>query len=818
MDSFLRDIRYVTRALLRTPGFFGVTVLTLGLGVGATTAIFSVINGVLLRPLPYPGADRIVQVWEVSASGHQMNAADPNFDDWRTQSRSFAALAEFTGGSVVSVSGGSEPARVRAASVSADFFPALGVHPSRGRLFAPDEQTFGGPGTVVVSDAFWRSYLGANPSAVGSATLTMEGATYAVVGVMPAQLDFPAGVDLWTPAELSPHYPSRTAHNWRVLGRLRDGVSLETTRREMTAISRRLKAQYGDFVDLTDAAVVPLREEMTGDVRPALLVLFGAATLLLAIACANVVNLLMARLSARRGEVALRLALGAGRGRLARQFLAESLVLSLLGGLLGVFLAWEGVNALLVLDPGKLPRVGEVRVDLPVLGFALGISVLAAVALGLLTAWRGTRGELREALAESQRTQSGVGSGVRIRSTLVVSQIALTLVLLVGAGLLGRSFLHLVDVNPGFRTTRATVLDVALPYPGNVGARRELVRFYDDLLSQIGQLPGVTGVGGVSAFPLTESSAGNGTFLIMRSVDEPLDPSNMEALMHDSTRTGYAEFRVASAGYFPAMGIPLLRGRLFEDRDAPDAPHVALISESLAKTRWSGVDPLGKVIQFGNMDGDVTPFTIVGVVGDVHEASLAADPRPTFYAFYRQRPNAVSSINVVIRSTAPATVIGPVQRIVRTLRPDVPPRFRTIETIVASSLADRRFLLVLVGVFGGAALVLATLGVYSVIAFLVTQRTREIGVRVALGARTGDVVRMVLGEGGLLAGIGVLVGAAIGFALTGLLTRFLFGVAATDPLSFVGVALLLMGVALVASYVPARRAARVEPMRVLRES
>lgn len=819
MDSFFHDLRYVMRALRRTPGFLAVTVITLGLGIGATTAIFTVIRGVLLRPLPYPDPGRIVQVWEVNSRGNPMQVADPNFADWKEQSRSFSALAEFQNFGILSVSGGSEPVRVRAAAVSADFFRALDVRPTYGRLFLPSEQQLGAAPTAVVSDAFWRNYLGANPSAVGTTTLSANNQSFTVIGVMPPQLDFPTDVSIWIPRELSRVTPSRTAHNERVIGRLRDGVSLDGARREMHALSQRLMQQFGDKVDLTDASVIPLREQLTGNVRPALLVLFAAALLLLGIACANVVNLLVARLTMRRGEVALRLALGAGRGRLARQFLAESLVLSVGGGVLGVLLAWEGVKALLALQPGNLPRLQEIRLDVPVLLFAFAVSLVAATVLGLLTAWRGTGSELREALAESQRTQSGAGSGVRTRSTLVVSQIALTLVLLVGAGLLGRSFLRLIDVNPGFRTTQATVLDLSLPFPQDSATRRDLVRAYDALLTRIRELPGVTSAGGVNAFPLGGGGGGDGTFAVLNSVNEPIQMSNLEQLFRDTTRTGYAEFRVASDGYFRAMGIPLIRGRLFEDRDTPTSPHVALISASLAKARWADADPVGKVIEFGNMDGDPTPFTVIGVVGDVHEASLAAAPRPTFYALYRQRPARASDVNIVIRSSAsPVTVIGPVQRIVRELRPDVPPRFRTIETIVADSVGDRRFMLVLVGVFGAAALVLATLGVYSVIAFLVTQRTREIGVRVALGAQAGDVIRLVLRQGAMLAVLGVGIGAAAAMALTRLLSRFLFGIGATDPVAFGSVMLLLVGVAVLASWVPARRASRVEPMHVLRES
>ncbi|HVE78593.1 MAG TPA: ADOP family duplicated permease, partial [Gemmatimonadaceae bacterium] len=639
METFARELRHVTRALLRTPGFFAVTVLTLGLGIGATTAIFSVIHGVLLRPLPYPEPDRIVQAWQLDAAGNQMQVSDPNFEDWRAQSRSFAALAEFQGAGVTSVSGGAEPVRARVASVSADFFRALGVRPVLGRVFVPEEQQPGGPPAVVVSHAFWRQQLGGDRSALGRA-LTFQDNAHTVVGVMPPALDFPGGAELWAPRDLTPRLTSRTAHNSQVLGRLREGVTLEQAREELSAISRRLKQELGDATWMADATVVPLREQLVGGVRQTLLVLLAGSAVLLLIACANVVNLLVARMAAREGEVALRLALGAGRGRLAMQFVAEALVLSLAGGALGLLLAAALLPALLALSPGNLPRAAEIGMSWPVLLFALGISVLAAVALGLLTALRGARGELREAMAQSQRTQAGAGSSYRVRGALVVSQIALTLVLLVGVGLLGRSFLRLLDVRPGYRTERAVVLDLSLPSPSGSDAAAEaarLGRFYDDLVGRLRAIPGVAEVGGVDAFPLTGRNPGNGTFLVMSSPDESVRMEDLTPLFRDSSRTGQADFRVASGGYFRAMGIPLVRGRLFDDRDAPDAPHAALISQTLARTRWPNEDPVGKVIQFGNMDGDLTPFTIVGIVGDVREASLAAEPRPVFYANVRQR-------------------------------------------------------------------------------------------------------------------------------------------------------------------------------------
>jgi predicted permease len=399
----------------------------------------------------------------------------------------------------------------------------------------------------------------------------------------------------------------------------------------------------------------------------------------------------------------------------------------------------------------------------------------------------------------------------------VVAQVAMTLVLLVGAGLLGRSFLHLLDVRPGFRTTRAVVLDVSLPDADDDAALRQRTRFYDDLVARLRALPGVSEVGAVDALPLSGQSPGNGTFLIMSRPDEQLSMDDLPRLMKDSSRTGSAEFRLASGGYFRAMGVPLLRGRLFDDRDAPDAPHVALISASLAKARWPTEDPIGKVIQFGNMDGDLRPFTIVGVVGDVREASLATPPAPTFYAFYRQRPRRAGALNIVIQGPGrPDAIIAAARRAVHELRPDVPPRLRTIEAVVSGSVADRRFVLVLIGVFGGAALLLATLGVYSVIAYLTTQRRQEIGIRVALGARAEDVLRLVLEQGAALALVGIAVGTAVALALTRVISGMLYGVSATDPLSFAAVIVVLVAVALLASLVPARRAARVEPMSILR--
>ena len=818
MDSIARDLRYVWRTLVRSPGFFLVTVATLGLGIGATTAIFSVVNGVLLRPLPYPNPERVVLVWQVSNKGSEFNFSDANYVDVRDESRSFAALAEFHDwGTVSAVVGTGDAVRAKHAIASQEFFRILGLQPVLGRTFVPDEQHVGANPAVVISHGFWQRTLGGSPSALGT-TIRFDGRSYRIVGVMPAAVDMPTGNELWTPSELEVLPTSRTAHNWNVIGRLREGVTLAQARRETSAIAKAIKQRYGDETWIYDAHLVPLRDQIVGNVRPALVVLLAASGFLLLIGCANVVNLLVARMAARQGELALRLALGAGRTRLVRQFLTEALLLSLCGGVLGVALGVAGVRSLLTLEPGRLPRINEVGVHWPVLLFALAVSVACAVALGLLTAWRATRGDIRETLAQSQRTQAGAGASHRIRSGLVVVQVALTLVLLVGAGLLARSFVRLLSVDPGFHADNAVVMDVDVPASDSASSQR-MIQFYDELMTRFAGIQGVREVGGANFFPLAGGAVGNGAFLVMSTPTEKLDFAQLPRLLKDKTRSGSAEFRVASPGFFKALHIPLVAGRPFDDRDGPAAMPAAVINASLAKRQWPNESPLGKIIQFGNMDGDLRPFTIVGIVGDIREASLAEEPQPTFYAYYRQRPRRATSFYFIVDGSAPsASVIATARRLAHDLRPDVPPRFRTMDVVLADSLADRRFILLLLGVFGGAALLLATLGVYSVISFLVAQRRQEIGVRVALGARSEDVLRLVLRQGATLALVGIAVGAVAALGLTRLIAGLLYGVSATDPVSFVGVMALLTIVALLASFIPARRAAKVDPMTVLRGS
>ena len=650
-ESWLQDVRYGLRQLSRTPGFFIIAITTLALGVGATTSIFSVVRGVLLRPLPYPDPDRVVAVWQLN-DGKKNTFSSANFADVQAQSRSFAALAEFVPAGVVSVSGIPEPVRARTAAVSRDFWEVLKAKPIIGRLFATDEMRIGGPGSALVSHAFWQRALAGSPSALGQ-KLIIADEPFTVVGVMPASLDLPADVEIWMPRELRPVYPSRTAHNYRVVGRLADGVTVEQAQRDVSAIARRLKQELGGDTRMTDATVIPLQEEIVGKSGSTLMVLLAGALVLLLIACANVVNLLIARMASRQSEIAVRVALGAGRVRLIQQCLAESLMISVAAGALGVGLAHAGVKLLLKLQPENLPRMNEVRLDPQVLLFAIGLSVLAAVAMGLITAWRATHGELRDLLSQSTRTQGGTLSSERVRRGLVIAQVAMAVVLMVATGLFARSMARLLAVNPGFRAEHKVVVDLSA---GGTDTNR--LRLFDNLLGRFRTIPGVTAAGGINAMPLSGTGASNGTFLIMNSASEKLAMEDLGKLFQNKERTGQAEYRVASPGYFETMGIPLRSGRLFEERDVRIAPHVGLVSTSLAKTRWPNEDPIGKVIQFGNMDGDLTPITVVGVVGDVREVGLDAEPSPTLYVSYRQRPGSTWRYNFVLATAGdPASVV-----------------------------------------------------------------------------------------------------------------------------------------------------------------
>src|SRR5579864_1296524 len=822
METLLRELRYSLRILSKSPGFATIAVLTLALGIGASTAIYSVVDAVLLRALPYPNSQKIVRVWELAPDGHGMHLADPNFEDFRTQNNTLAHLAEYAE-LVRSVSGGSEPVRVHIAEVTGGFFEALGVAPFRGRAFEPEEQRLRGTPAAIVSYGYWRRYLGGAPD-LSKFHLSMEGAVYPVIGVMPEGFDFPAGVAAWIPREF-PLILSRTSHGPNCIGRVRDGIAVAQARANLSAIARRIKAQYGKDADLNDAAVVPLADAMVGDVRTALLTLLAAVGLLLLVACANVAGLLLARNSARSKELAVRVALGAGRGRLMQQFLAESFALSLAGGVLGISLAAWVVRILPAILPVNLPRQQGIAINTSVLLFALAAIIAVAVSLGLFAAWRAARGDLQEALTSGSRSFTGTGASQRFRGFVVVGEIAATLVILIGAGLLGRSFLRLIDTSPGFRQQNLITMEFSPPNPqGQILAMDQpavarQVHLMEDISTRLRTIPGVESVGLAGAMPVAAGdNLDDGGFLILNGGKPPANFDEFERMSQNPSQAGHALYCVAGEDYFRTLGIPLIRGRMFGAQDNWSSPHIAVISESLARQRWPNQDPIGQVIEFGNMDGNLKPLTIVGIAGDVRAQGLDFPPSPVIYVDYRQRGfNINSTPTIMMRSTAPlAENVSAARGIFHDLAPDAPVKFSTFADEMGGWLADRRFLLLLVGLFAAAALALAAIGIYGVVAFSVARRTQEIGIRMALGAQRSDVLRLVLGQCGRMAALGVSIGIGASFAITRLLSSLLFGVSATDPITFAGVAMLLTLVALLASYIPARRAMRLDPNTALR--
>jgi putative ABC transport system permease protein len=824
MGNIIQDLRHAFRILRRSAGFTSVSVLTLALAIGATTAIFSVVYGVLLRPLPYSDPDRIMAIFEVNTRGTWSRLADPNFDDFRDQNHTFQSIAKYSN-YVVSISGGSQPTRTMMASVTPQFLKIFRVQPMIGRDFLPSDAKKGAAPVALVSYGYWKQYLG-SPSNLSQSHLKVDNAIYSLIGVLPESFQFPGDTGVWVPADLEGENPSRTSHNYSAVGRLRDGVTVQQANAEISTIARRIHDTASDQNDflLKDAEVVPLHDSMTRQTRSALLILLGAVGFLLLVACANVANLLLAQASVRERELAVRSALGAARGRLIRQFLTEAFLLALISGALGVLGAYLGVSGLLALAPASLPRLDSVSINTPVLLFALLLSSAVAIGLGAFTAIRATSGNVREALGEGGRSHAGSLATQRLGSGIVAAQIAITLVLVIGAGLLGRSLMKILEVNPGFRVDKIVTMDITLPDVNWTDLKSKSTQglFFANLIDHLSQIPGIEKVGATSGLPMG-GGLPNGLFLLMtpdempkHSVSSDEELSRMfGALFEQKQRLGEADYCAATAGYFQALGIPLIRGRMFDDRDTPDAPNAALISESLARQRWPGQDPIGHTIQFGNMDGDIRLLTIVGIVSDIHEYGLDAPPRPTVYVDLFQRP--LPAITLTMLSDANTQMVTTAARgILQELNPEIPANFRTFQQVYSASLGSRRFNLILIAFFGIVALVLATAGVFGVMAYSVSRRTREIGVRVALGARSRDVLKMILSQGLRTIFIGLLIGLAGSLALTRTMASLLFEVTATDPLTFAAVIALLIAAALLACYIPARRATKVDPMVALR--
>jgi ABC-type lipoprotein release transport system permease subunit len=802
-------------------------VFTLALGIGACTAIFSVVDGVLFRSLPYPDAERIVQLREVRSTGAQMAFAEPNYLDVRARSRTLEAVAQY-GGDLTTVTGGSEPVRALTFSVSGDFFHVLGTKPVVGRTFLPEESKPGGAPVAVVSYGFWQRLLGGKSDLAGT-TLRLLDQNVTVVGVMPAGFAFPQDAEVWIPRELFPQEISRSAHNWSVVARLRPGIKTEQANAEVGAIGKQLKQEYGKDMDAVNFTVVPQQEYMVGNVRGALVMIFVAVGFLLAVACANVANLLLAQVTARQREFAVRSALGATRLRLARQFITENLLLALTAGALGVLLSFWGVDLLLGLNKQSLPRMSEIGVNARALAFTLGLSLLIAVVLGVVPLLRFSTECLETSLREAGSGARGY-SGRHLRSLLVVAQMALTLILLVGAGLLGKSFYRLLRIDPGFRTESAVAMELSLPittpwvadeqrYQKFIQSYKRLMeqgvapdttlqfsaeeerqrQFQRQLIERLSATPGVIAIGSINHLPLAGGGP-DGNFLID----------------NNPARKGRAEYRLASSGYFAAMRIPLLRGRTFDASDQPNSPNAAVVSQSLVQKYWPNEDPIGQTIQFGNMDADLRLLHVVGVVGDVHDYGVDVAISPTIYANALQRLPS-TSLTLVVRAQVGASALIPVMsEAVRSLDPQLPLHFRSLDQVFSSSLDQRRFSLVIFGVFGTAALLLAAMGIYGVTTYAVAQRTQEIGIRMALGAQMSDVLKLELVNGMSLAFIGAAIGLAGAYAVSRVMSNLLFEVAPTDLATFVAVSVILISVALLACFIPARRATKVDPLVALR--
>ncbi|HKG47757.1 MAG TPA: ABC transporter permease [Pyrinomonadaceae bacterium] len=824
METLIKDLRFGIRSLAKRPGFTAIAVLTLALGIGASTAIFSVVDGVLLRSLPYPDPDQIVQLREVNERGARMPFTDPNFRDVRDRSHSFAGVAQYNG-QLTTVIGGTEPVRAFTYAVSADFFNVLGVKPLIGRTFLPEESKAGGAPVAVVSYGFWQRLLGGKPDLTGTSLRVMD-ENLSVVGVMPGDFAFPRTAEIWVPREMFPAETSRSAHNWSVVARMRPNVTTEQAYADVSAISKQLKHENGKEMDGVDFAVVPQHEYMVGNVRSALWMIFAAVGFLLLVACANVANLLLAQITTRQREFSVRTALGATRWRLARQFITENLLLVLISGALGVLFAFWGVSLLLGLNQQALPRMNEIGVNARAIVFTLGLSVLIAVVLGIVPLLRFSMKDLEASLREAGSGTLGY-AGQHSRNLLVVAQMALTLILLIGAGLLGKSFYQLLQIDPGFRTESAVAMELSLPNRRpDEGRYKKLMESYDrlikrgeapsdttkftaeeeqqrlfqqQLLERLSNTPGLTAVGTINHLPLAGGGP-DGTFLIN----------------NNPSRKGNAEYRLASGGYFVAMGIPLLRGRTFDASDQVNAPNAAVVSQSFVNKYFPNEEAIGQAIQFGNMDGDLRLLHIVGVVGDVHDYGVDVAVGPTVYGNALQRLPS-SSWNLVARAQVePGSLVPVMRETVRSLDSQLPLKFRTLDQVFSSSLDQRRFSLVIFGVFGVAALLLAGMGIYGVTAYVVTQRTREIGIRMALGAQIGDVLKMVLRYAMTLVVIGTIVGLAGAYAVTRVMSNLLFQVTPTDLATFVGVPAVLLLVALIASLIPARRATKVDPLITLR--
>ena len=805
LGDLWQDLRYGWRTLLKNPGFTTVAVIALALGIGANSAIFSVVNTVLLRPLPYKKPERLVMVWEDnSKQGFPRDTPSPaNFMDWRDQNHVFesmAALVEIS----FNLTGAGDPERIDGQRVSASLFSLLGVEPQLGRGFRAQEDQPGGNHVVIISHGLWQRRFGFDPDIIGK-PINLNGESFTVVGVMPRTFQFPTRRDqLWVPIAFNAKEAGeRGNHYLEVIAGMKPGVTLAQAQAEMTTIATRLQQQYPQTNTSVGAVVTPLHAHVVGDIKPALLVLLGAVAFVLLIACANVANLLLARAAVRQKEIALRLALGAGRARLIRQFLTESVLLAAFGGDIGLLLSVVGLSVLRRFIPPNISQAQAITIDAKVLIFTVLVSLVTGLIFGLAPATQAANFNLNDTLKESGRDSAAGSRGNRIRGLLVISEVAVSFILLIGAGLLINSFLRLRNVDPGFRAERVLTMKIVLPEVRYADKEQRGV-FYRELIRRVETLPGLISAAVATNLPLTESGNSVGV-----SIEGRADPA--------PDRVPIVITRIVSPRYFETMGIPLLKGRAFTEEDKTESPAVVVVSETTARSFWPGEDALGKHIKIGPSNSDNRWLRVVGVVKDVRQFELVVEPKPQMYLPFTQANFFEPRALVVKTNLEPLSLAATVRKTVWEIDKDQPVSdIASMETIVSESVARQRFSMLLLGIFAGLALVLAAVGIYGVMSYSVAQRTREIGIRMALGAQRTDVLKLTIGQGLKLVLTGVVIGLAAAFVLTRVMSSLLFGISATDPITFITISLVLVSVAVLASYIPALRATRVDPMFALR--
>jgi putative ABC transport system permease protein len=807
LSDLIQDVRYGVRMLLKNPGFTLIAVFALALGIGANSAIFSVVNTLLLRPLPYKNPDQLVVIWEnATHQGFPKNTPSAaNFLDWQKQNTLFENMAAFAERSF-NLTGVGEPERLEGRRVSANLFDLLGVRPIVGRNFVPDEDK---PGTKValLNESLWRRRFGSDAGVIGRA-LTLNGESYTIVGVLPNSVRLPAFGNwrdqVWVPlAFTAEEAASRGNHYLEVIGRMKPGVTLEQARAEMATIMARLAQQYPEDNTRIGTVVNPLHEEIVGNMKPALLVLLGAVAFVLLIACANVANLLLARAAARHKEIALRLALGADRARLTKQLLVESVMLSLLGGVVGLAFAYAGLQLLTRFIPPDVAHAEAITIDAKVLGFTLLIAIVTGLVFGLAPASQASHFNLNDTLKEGGRDAGAGPRGKRLRSALVIAEVAVSFILLIGAGLLINSFMHLRNLDPGFRADHLLTLNVDLSetkYPDNP----KRTAFFDEVVRRIQALPGVRSMAVAGNLPFTYN--GDSMPIGAEGIPDPPPDQRPDVI-----------FRAIGPGYFSTMGIPLVRGRDFNDQDNLDTTLTVVVSEKTAQHYWPNADPIGKRIRNGSTTSDAPWRTVIGVVKDVRQNDFVAEPKMQMYFTYRQLRSLMPNALIVRTAVDPLSLAASVRNAIWAVDKDqTVANIDSMEHIVAGAVARQRFSMLLLAIFAGVALVLAAVGIYGVMSYSVAQQTREIGIRMALGAQRSDVLKMTIKQGLKLVSLGLIIGLGAAFVLTRVMTTLLFGISATDPLTFATISLVLLAVALLASYIPSVRAMRVDPMVALR--